>query len=286
MAELNEYLEFMGFDPDTSLDDFKQGINEQWGRRDALLKDKEFVQQVTGKALGSITTKIASMYKENGIELDKETIEKNPVEAVAKIGMAKLIANYDEKLEGIKADGSKNVDKRIAELKTQLDTTAREKTQIESMLNEQKEQFEQFRTQKETEVNGILTKHAYNREFGKFKFKPGVSDIERKGFEAEFKERFQTQYDPENDALIVTDHEGNKIPNPNKASTFKSFAEVLNDLGDEKNMRDANDGKREKTKFTPPGGQINTNVRETDGGDGKETTGDGRFRIRRRTAAQ
>jgi len=289
MATAEEILNYLGIpqpkDKEITLDDFKETFEKDYGKKEALKKDKEFISQITGKALGSVTTKLVTMFKENGVEIDKDVAEKNPIEAVAKIGFAKLDENHNSALETIKSKSGQKETDAIKELNEKLEKAQSERTQIEQMLGSQKKEHEEYVNKKEQETLGILTNHEYSRQFSGFKFKPDATPIVKKGFEAEFKDRYNIQYDRESGELIPTNKKGERIPNPEKNSTFKSFHEVLNDLGDELQVRDNN----EKTRKDAPknvngafGAPVHTDPPKE---DGPETTGDGRFRIRRTATA-
>jgi hypothetical protein len=66
-----------------------------------------------------------------------------------------------------------------------------------------------------------------------------VSDIQRVGFESYLNSNFQLDLD-EKDGLIIKDKEGKLIPNPNKAGSFLSPVEILDQIADKNGLKKKN----------------------------------------------
>lgn len=284
-----DILKYLGYSETMSLEDFKKSHDKDFGKIEVWRKDKDVIASIAGKALGSATTKIASLFKSNGFTIEKDIVESKTVEEVTKVGLGLMLEGQKGAIADLKTQIGKDQGEAVTALNVKLETLMSEKSQIETMLTAQKSEHETFVKDQDKKLNGILSANVYKQEFAKFTFKPTATLLEKRGFETIFNERYLTSYDSETGTLIPTDLEGKKIPNPEKSSTFKGLGEVFNDLGDELGVKDNNEGSRTPpVKPTPPATGIPANGVPIKGApalatapDGVEVTGDGKFRIRR-----
>jgi hypothetical protein len=89
---------------------------------------------------------------------------------------------------------------------------------------------------------------------GKLKLKPGVSDLEREGFNSFVDKSFRFDFD-DKDRAMVMDAEGNRIRSEKKADEWKSPDEVLTEAARKYNLLADNPkaGQPAPRTFTPQG---------------------------------
>jgi len=94
------------------------------------------------------------------------------------------------------------------------------------LLNSTKTEFDTFKQQKENEFKNIRLSTIKGEAMKKIKFKSGISEIEKRGFESLIADRYKIDLDDKGEAFI-SDKEGNRIKSAKVTGTFKNIDDVL-----------------------------------------------------------
>jgi hypothetical protein len=233
--ENNEILEFVGFDPEKheSIEDFKKEFSEKFITVEDAVNNEAVKKAITGRYFGSINTSQKRLIKDLGIEL--EDLEGKKIEdindAIAEAAKAKL--------EELKASSNATETEQLTKLQEDLEKAQRvakeEKIAKESVVM----QFEEFKAQTESTSKQAKLSNAYEEARKVVKFKQDLTDVESIGFNHKLKESFVFDFDADG-VFTVTDKNGNRIKNENKAGEFLSPSEVMQKLAAETGLNAIN----------------------------------------------
>lgn len=225
--ELKDVLDYLGFEAD-NIEDFKQKFDPEFIRKKNALDNEDIKKTVTGRYFGSQTTNLKKIARERGVELTGEEIEGLQVEEIAGLIVDKMKGNYEDKI--------KELNESITEPNEALNTL---QEKYEKLVNQTKEyktankdllsQVEKIKADKESEIKNYKLNTYKSSVLSQIKYKQGMSDIEKKGWNSTVNENLVFDYDEEGKE-IVTDKDGNRIPNPKVSGTFLSPSEAVEDL--------------------------------------------------------
>ena len=226
-------------------EEFVSEFSKVYAAQDAPISEEK-KQKVIGSLLGTLETSIRRELKEFGLDpqFDKtKPFQDNVSEWLTEARKAKA-----KEIEELKAKAGDGGDAKIQALTAEVD-------KFKNKFTEEKQAREQALaawTQKEQEYEGRIknTKKDFilaQEKAKNTKWKSGITELEKLGFETYFKTKYKTDID-EKDGLIITDNEGKQIPNPKVAGQFLSFSEVLEMEGVKEKVWEVNPHSRN----TPP----------------------------------
>lgn len=224
-----EVAKYLGVDKEhESFDTFKTTFDTDFIRRKAVTEDEELQKAITGRRLGHIETELKKTAKDVGVDLEGEELKGLKVEELSNLILSKAI-------EAGKA--------KATDLQSQLDASDKEEvvkqlnekiTGLEGKLGEERtakktvqDEYATFQSDSNTREVKNKIQFISEQAFNEVKFKEGITDVERLGFKGLFDSKFNLGLDPENGAVIVTDKEGKKINNPDKAGDFLNLGSLL-----------------------------------------------------------
>lgn len=230
-------------------EEFVSEFSKVYAAQDAPISEEK-KQKVIGSLLGTLETSIRRELKEFGLDpqFDKtKPFQDNVSEWLTEARKAKA-----KEIEELKAKAGDGGDAKIQALTAEVD-------KFKNKFTEEKQAREQALaawTQKEQEYEGRIknTKKDFilaQEKAKNTKWKSGITELEKLGFETYFKTKYKTDID-EKDGLIITDNEGKQIPNPKVAGQFLSFSEVLEMEGVKEKVWEVNPHSRN----TPPAHKV------------------------------
>ena len=222
-----DILEYLGVDKSTdSIEKFKETFEPEFIRKKLIAEDKEIVSQITGKALGSLTTKAKSIAKKYGVELSADEIKDKKVEEIQELAFEKLAASNLSAVNELQAKVGQGKDDAVKEWEGKYQ-------KLESKFNDTSKlhattlsEFTAFKEQTAGQIKGIKLATLKDAAFGKLKLKSNISDIEKAGFNSIVQEKYSFDLD-EKGELFVADKKGERIKSEKVTGTFKNIDEVL-----------------------------------------------------------
>lgn len=222
--EIAGYLN-LNADEIKTLDDFKAKFDGEFIRRANVKNDEKIVSAIVGQRIGSIETAVRRLAKENGVEIGDDYKDKKVeeiigfVEGTIKTNHTNKLAELENQLKGSSDDRIKAWEQKYSKLETRFSETndllTGVKTQLETVQKDSDNRLKEYKI-------GDSHKSALNT----LKFKNGITDVERIGFETLIKSKYVLDLDEEGNALILDAKSKKQIPNTNKAGTFMSPSEI------------------------------------------------------------
>ena len=233
--------EFFGVELDKfeSDDAFKEAAAKDWTKVSEAVTHPEVIKATTGRVNGLIMGEVKKAYKE--LEIPTENIkwdELKTTDAVTLLAKTakETFGQREAKLaESLKGKGSeeakKEFERQIAELSkkaTDFETlTATLKSEIETRDKRESEREARGKTDfqwKQAEITGLK----------EVKFK---NDLEKTGFEAVARQRFNVLFDEKGDPYWAG-ADGKRIQDGSKHQSFKDGAQLLKELAAELKVGD------------------------------------------------
>jgi hypothetical protein len=219
-----------------SIDSFRERFESEFVKK-SVLKDtksneyKEFAPTFVGKVTGSTQTTLNRKLKEYGIELDANEIKDKRIEDVIEMGVSKLYDSISERVVDLEGKLSKGKDEATKELETKYNSISKKYSELEQLHNGLKNEYQSAEEKWKNNLKNERVNHLVAKQHEGIKWKAGIKDIEREGFFGRIKSNYKIDYDENSNQLEVFDVNGNRIPNPKKSGTWKTYAEILEEEG-------------------------------------------------------
>lgn len=245
LSFISEYLDIQT-DKVESIDQLRDQFGLVFARKDTykseLLKDPTVVSAIAGKALGSITTKIKQLGKnEFGIEFEEsETKDKTP-EEIASIVVAKAKTKYESELNDIKSKFPKDSSELEKEWQAKLAQANQNIEQWKSQASTAMQEYENYKGQIELEKKSTKRNQAMQEAFGSVKFAPEANELIIEGFKSKINSEYKFDFDDQGN-FTTFDKEGKVVFNPKKHDIPYSPAELLKDKAIELKIYQINEG--------------------------------------------
>lgn len=224
--ELKDILDYTGIAAD-SIDDFKKNFETTFVKKDAVLKDKEIIDKITGKRMGSLATKLKSNLTKFGIELTEDVIQKKPLEEVIDIAFETYtentngtITDLQEKLKLNSGEQTKEIQEKYTKLESKFNDTVKASKDIAN-------EFNLFKTKAADDLKNVKITTVKEQAFGKITKRTDIKDVEWIGFQAIADTKFKVDLDENNQPFIADKATGERFRNPAKAGEFLSIEDVL-----------------------------------------------------------
>lgn len=236
--ENKEIFDYLGINTEgiESIDSFREKFENEFVKK-SVLKDsksneyKEFAPTFVGKITGSTQTALNRKLKEYGVEIDANEIKDKRIEDVVEYGVSKLFDSLNGKVGDLENKLTKGKDEATKELETKYNTITKKYSELESLHNGLKNEYQSAEEKWKNTLKQEKINHLIAKQHEGIKWKAGIKDIEREGFFGRIKTNYKIDFDETSNQLEVFDVNGNRIPNPKKSGTWKSYSEILEEEG-------------------------------------------------------
>lgn len=267
--EAKEIINFLGLeleDPDNAtIDDLKEQFHQKFTTYEDAKQDAEIGKHHVGKRMGSATRELIRKAKDAGVEFeDGELKDDNgnelPVEELGKKTIDKINKGYEEKIKELKESKSKTDDKKAQDLEKRLEEANKQWNEDKQMLEETKQELEKERQDKQNQIKNFKINDQLSKIKKGVNFVDDMKPVHEKGLHQELNEKYQFDLN-ENDELVVTDKEGNRLKSKEKAGEYLQPQDVIQQVAHENGLLKENNGGDkgggQPTPAQPSGGQSN-----------------------------
>lgn len=280
--EQKDIFEYLGITSDgiDNIDSFREKFESEFVKK-SVLKDaksneyKEFAPTFVGKVTGSTQTALNRKLKEYGIDLDANEIKDKRIEDVVEYGIEKLHSSLFNQVEELNGKLSKGKDEATKELETKYTSIQKKYNELESLHNSLKNEYQSAEENWRNNLKNERINHLVAKQHEGIKWKAGIKDIEREGFFGRIKSNYRIDYDDQSNQLEVFDMNGNRIPNPKKSGTWKTYAEILEEEGLKNEVVSTNDHANKMNQNNMFAAKIQTQQQNN---NAAMNNADGRFR--------
>lgn len=279
--ENKEIFDYLGINTEgiESIDSFREKFENEFVKK-SVLKDsksneyKEFAPTFVGKITGSTQTALNRKLKEYGVEIDANEIKDKRIEDVVEYGVSKLFDSLNGKVGDLENKLTKGKDEATKELETKYNTITKKYSELESLHNGLKNEYQSAEEKWKNTLKQEKINHLIAKQHEGIKWKAGIKDIEREGFFGRIKTNYKIDFDETSNQLEVFDVNGNRIPNPKKSGTWKSYSEILEEEGLKNEVWANNDHaqKMNQNNF------FTTKIQQQQNTNAVINNGDGKFR--------
>lgn len=236
--ELKDIFEYTGINAEEvkSIDDFKKAFDEKFTTLDSAKAE-------LGRRVGSIDTEIKRAYRNHGIEFDQDEIKDKKVEEWIASGLEKLKGSYETKLKELESKvgggSSKDAEKLKAEYEGQIQSWQKKYSELDGLHKSSIEELTGKLSEKDNQLKTVKLDIHKKNLMGQLKFKQGMSDLERRGFEATLSEKLRFDFDDKGD-FIVTNANGDRIKDGSKHGEFADPLSAVKNIAVESGVWETN----------------------------------------------
>lgn len=236
--ENKDIFEYLGMNTEgiENIDSFREKFENEYVKK-SVLKDsksneyKEFAPTFVGRITGSTQTALNRKLKEYGIEIDANEIKDKRIEDVVELGVSKLYDSLNGKVYDLENKLTKGKDEATKELENKYNTITKKYSELESLHNGLKNEYQNAEEKWKSNLKQEKISHLVSKQHEGIKWKSGIKDIEREGFFHRINSNYKIDFDETSNQLEVFDSNGNRIPNPKKSGTWKTYSEILEEEG-------------------------------------------------------
>ena len=239
MTSIKEITSLFGYEvpneQDFDLLQFKAHVDGKYITRDAALEDDEITSRITGKRMGSITTRIAQAFGFKAGELRDKKVEEL-IELAAQ--------NANATIEDLKKKATDGNDKLVSELARQLEEKDRSLQDFRKLSEDTKNEFEAFKSTKESEIKNYKIGHKLAAVKSQIPFVDGFEKdhVRKTGFETLLAGKYQFDLN-DTDDLVVKDKRGHRIKHPTKTGEHADAATILTQEAESNNLLKKNNAR-------------------------------------------
>lgn len=259
--EVNDIITALGFNPEdaekVTLDDIKSHVDSKYVLRENILKDDEVKKKITGKVLGSLTTKAAQVFGLKQSEVDGKMLE--DVFTLAK-------TSYESKLSELEQAASKGNDKKVEELTKALSLKESELKLASDGLKQWEEKYNAETGQWESKLKTykLNDKVSKVKETLKDKF---VDDyfkdpLKQTGFEALISSKYEFDLDEKDNPIVKSKTDGAIVKSKKTVGHAATLDEIFLNEMEATNILKKNNAKSEKvvTFANNTSGDVKSNI--------------------------
>lgn len=255
--ELKDIFDYVGVDAE-NIEDFKKAFDGKFITRENALSDSEIKSKITGAMAGGITTYLRRDAKEKfGLEVSKDEIEGKKIEDILDMVTTAAKSGYDNQISKLNEQikSSPKVDEVVKDWEAKYEKVLGEKTNYETLLNDTKKEFEDFRVNVETEKKTGSINSKVDSMVNGLKWSEHTNDFTKSGFLASMQKDYTLDLNENGELQIKKD--GNLIPNPTKHGEFLSPMDVYKSEAEKNKLLEVPNAKK--------GTFVNTQVVNPDG---------------------
>lgn len=225
--EMKELLEVLNIElpEDADKDTASELIRKTWIPRELVPEDKELVNTIYGKKIGSLERaqkkRLRGMLEDVGLDANliegfkisdtEAEDEKNPLTNISK-ALKEKVQELAEKANA----GGKVDDKALEKLQAQIEAIKKERDEYQGMLTEKDTEFNEFRTTVEQRARENKIRQAQQEAFSKFTLSDSVDDIKKRGFNALFHDKYKIDLDDEGKVVVLNTEDNTRVKNASK----------------------------------------------------------------------
>lgn len=228
--ELKEVLAFTGIEAE-SIEDFKTNFEKTFLKKDAALKDEEFVKSVVGKRLHGVSNKLKNQLTKYGIEIPDKDVSEKKLEDLIEIAFDKYNDATNGTIAELTEKANKNSDTQSKELAEKLRKTEETNLALKAENKKLGLDLNDVKVKSAEELKGVRIQTIREQAMGKI---PRRNDIEQKqyglmltGFENTIDSKFKIDLDENNLPFIADKKTGERFRDPAKAGEFLGIEDVL-----------------------------------------------------------
>lgn len=228
--ELKEVLAFTGIEAE-SIEDFKTNFEKTFLKKDAALKDEEFVKSVVGKRLHGVSNKLKNQLTKYGIEIPDKDVSEKKLEDLIEIAFDKYndatngtIAELTEKANKNSGEQTKDLQDKYSKLESKFNDTKKSLTDLSL-------EYTTFKTTAADDLKGVKIQTIREQALSKV---PRRSDVEPKtyelmwtGYENTLDKKYKIDLDENGKDYIADKTTGERIRNQAKAGEFLTVEDVF-----------------------------------------------------------
>lgn len=230
MSELKPeaILEYLGYKVEDikTVDDFKAKFDTEFGRRETLLKDPKFVNEIYGKKVGSIEAKVKANAKKMGVEFTPEEIKDKGVEDILELSFTKIAALNQKAMEDAEKASKGTVDEQVKSWKDKHQALESKFKDTEKLLTNTSTEFDTFKKEAVVAQKTRTVNQFRQAALGKLEFKQDITPLERAGFESVLNEKYVFDLDDAGKPFVAN-KKGERIPSKKVTGQFMEAEEVL-----------------------------------------------------------
>lgn len=223
-----EISEAFGLGEQSTIEDFKKTMDENWVKRDNIFKDEKIKSDVYGRVYGATSNELKKRARDlAGIELKKEDLANNKLEDLFEITINGIKDKYEAQINELKltssdsSEASKVFEERIEKLKSELKDK-------DSLLETSRSEWENRYKQIENDIY-VRDKSAYRKSlFESLKFSNEVDPLKVEGFKSMIDRDIEIIKDSEGNWDVVN-KEGSRIKNPNVIGDYYKPTDYIKD---------------------------------------------------------
>jgi len=251
LEEAEERLSFLGIEAD-SFDDFKSGFSEKYAG-DAKQAASKWLSPMVGEKTAKIKQNIIKKAREEGIEFTQKELEEKELEEVHDLIAERKAGKFKTELEAIKSKVGANGDEVVKDLQEKYEKAAKRASEEETLRKQLAGELDNYKQTALNEVKGVKVSYLKADQMSKLKLKPGLSELEKTGFESHIEKNFKFDFDDQGKPFVA-DSQGNRIRSSKKADEYKSIDEVLTETAATFKILAENpqSGKPVQPPYTPP----------------------------------
>lgn len=263
--ELKDILTFTGIEAE-NIEDFKANFEKTFLKKDAALKDKEFVNSVVGKRMFGIANKLKNQFIKYGVEFSDDDLKTKPIEDLIESGLDIYTNSTNTTITELTEKAKQNSTEKFTELETKYSKLESKYNDTVKASKTTAEEFNNFKLKAADDLKGVKISTIKEQALSKI---PRRSDVEEKqyalsweGFETRIDKKFKIDLDENGKDFIADKTTGERFRDPARASEFLSVEQVLRKEADEV-------GLTPKNPFKPPAPAPKPIIQQNQNGNGQ-----------------
>lgn len=228
-VETKELLKFLnlGF-TETELDNLDLDKVKEKFKSEYTLQSE--LNRKVGEMTGRLGTKYKQLLQENGVEFVSSDIEGKQFEDVLGLGITKFKTKYSSEIEDLKAKVGTGTGKQDEALLKKIEKLEQKEGEWSGKYSTLETEYNNYKTESGNQFKAYKLNEKLASEHANLPWAQGVTEVTKRGFFATVNDMVSKDLD-ETDNLIVKDKTGNLIPNPAVNNTFKTYKDILNEVG-------------------------------------------------------
>jgi len=211
--------EYTGIKADTD-EAFVEAFSKKFYTKEQIYKDENTKNEFFGRAFGSTRTGIRQVFEANEIDISGDDLEKQPLEAVVKVGLQKLNEKFALKAAELEKTAGLTADEKLKELKDSLDKKEQKIKDYERVVKEKGEQLETLEKTNKGKLKEFKLGLVYRDAENSFTWNPDKDDWSKKGWLAEMKEKYTIDLEDNDEPNVFDRKTGERVKAEGTHSAF------------------------------------------------------------------
>jgi hypothetical protein len=219
-TELKEYL---GVENDfDSVEQFKEYFSNEFIRK----KDTPDPKAMFGKRFGEMGVQFRKAFREKyNLDIPNSEYENKVFEDFILESIDKIVGEKEAKLKDLETQITAP-NEALKEWESKYTSLEKRYKEDKNALKSVMDEYNQYKEVKNNEFKTFKVSLKEKDIFSKIPFRSDLKEVERIGFDNLLKTKYKFDV-TENDEFIVTDSQGNRIPNPKTVGTYLSPEDIV-----------------------------------------------------------